>query len=441
MGSEFIKLVTLADYNTRVVIAGTMLLGLASGIIGSFMLLRKRSLMGDAVSHATLPGIAIAFMVMVGFGGDGKSLAGLLLGALIAGLLGMGVVLLIRGTTRLKEDAALGIVLSVFFGFGVAVLGVIQTLPEGSAAGLSRFIYGKTASMLRSDAELIAVFAAVIALTCTLLFKEFTILCFDQGFTASQGWPVALLDTLMMGMVVVITVIGLQAVGIILVIAMLIIPPAAARFWTDHLVKMVIASALIGAISGLLGAALSALLPKLPAGAIIVLVASAVFFVSMVVGPARGILMTIIEHVRLEGRVAHQHLLRELYERYEQEGDRWAGVRTDELLEARTWSPRRLERLLGRSLNKGLISRDGDSPWRLTPEGTTEAERLVRNHRLWEVYLITHADIAPSHVDRDADQIEHVLGRPMVEKLEALLKEEHPELVMPTSPHRLEAAT
>ncbi|MDE0839605.1 MAG: metal ABC transporter permease, partial [Kiritimatiellae bacterium] len=146
--AQLLSVLQLQDYNTRVVVIGTVLLGIAAGMIGTFMLLRKRALMGDAVSHATLPGIGIAFLVMAAHGGTGRWLPGLLLGAVISGLIGMGSVLLVRSQSRLKEDAALGIVLSVFFGLGVAILGIIQQLSLGHAAGLESFIYGKTASML-----------------------------------------------------------------------------------------------------------------------------------------------------------------------------------------------------------------------------------------------------------------------------------------------------
>ena len=227
---EVLRVLLLRDYNTRVVVVGTMLLGLAAGIIGTFMLLRKRSLMGDAISHATLPGIGIAFIVMSQYGGSGKFLPGLLLGAFVFGLIGMGLILSIRKFTRIKEDAALGIVLSVFFGLGISILGIIQKMSTGHAAGLESFIYGKTASMLASDAKLIAVAAIVIVSFSVFLYKEFTIICFDQEYAAAQRWPVFSLDVLMMILVVFVTVIGLQAVGLILIIALLIIPPASARF-------------------------------------------------------------------------------------------------------------------------------------------------------------------------------------------------------------------
>ena len=433
------RVITLADYNTRIVVMGTMLLGLAAGVVGTYMLLRKRALIGDAVSHATLPGIGIAFILMVQFGGSGKYLPGLLLGATITGLIGVGFILLIKGMTRIKEDAALGIVLSVFFGLGVAVLGVIQSMQQGNAAGLESFIYGKTASMIKSDVILIASVALVVIFLSMLLYKEFAILCFDQAFASAQGWPVTLIDIVMMGLVIGVSVIGLQAVGLILMIALLIIPPAAARFWTDRLWGMLIISGAVGAMSGMLGSAFSALVPRLPAGAIIVVVAAMIFIFSMIFGWQRGLLIRAIEFMKLKRKVAHQHLFRAAYECLETQGTRGQEepIQFSSLLEARSWSSSQLRRELVRARKKGLLDlKEKGLAIRLTSAGFTEAVRVVRNHRMWELYLITHADIAPSHVDRDADQIEHVLGPHMVRKLEALLVEAY-GAAMPPSPHTL----
>ena len=140
-GSDILEVILLQNYNTRLVVISTMLLGVAAGLIGSFLLLRKRSLMADALSHATLPGVAIAFAVMVGMGLSGKSLPGLLLGATISGVAGIFTMLVIRNTTRLRDDVAMGFVLSVFFGIGVASLQMVQGMPGASAAGLESFIY------------------------------------------------------------------------------------------------------------------------------------------------------------------------------------------------------------------------------------------------------------------------------------------------------------
>jgi manganese/zinc/iron transport system permease protein len=439
---QAVRVISLRDHNTRVVILGTTLLGLTAGVIGSFMLLRKRALVGDVLSHAALPGIAMAFIVATYLGGDGKSLPILLAGATTTSLIGMACILFIQKHTRLKEDVALGVVLSVFFGVGVALLGIIQTMRQGNAAGLESFIYGKTASMLTADAVGIAVAAAVVAVVCALLFKEFGLICFDPSYAASQGWPVVFLDMVLMGLVVTVTVIGLQAVGLILIIALLIIPPAAARFWTDHLLPMVGVSAAIGGASGLLGAALSALTPRLPAGAVIVVVAAVFFTLSMLVGPARGVLVRWFHHRRLKRTVARQHLLRALYESGEASnqasGTTPAPTSWQRLQSARSWSTGHLRHTLAAATTQGLVQTVNPKCYQLTPAGLTEAARVIRNHRLWEIYLITHADIAPSHVDRDADQIEHVLGTQMVQKLESLLRPRYSHLAaVPPSPHEI----
>ncbi len=444
-----IRVLTLQDYNTRVVVLGTGLLGLAAGVIGTFMLLRKRALLGDALSHATLPGIALIFLFVTLAGGAGKSLAVLLSGAVITGVMGVGTILFLRHQTRLKEDAALGIVLSVFFGAGVAVLGVVQGMESGHAAGLESFIYGKTASMISSDAMLIGAAGLLVAVACTVLYKEFKLLCFDAGFAASQGSPVIWLDVLMMALVVTVTVIGLQAVGLILVIALLVIPPASARFWTDRMLPLLVAAALVGGIGAMLGAAASALVPRLPSGAMIVVTMTVVFLLSMVFGRARGVLPRYLEHRGLSRRILRQNLLRALYEWAEERSDGHEPLTPEQasgkampfgdLLAERSWSIKQLRQMLLRAKGKGLVEQVlGQDDWYLAPHGLEEARRVVRNHRLWETFLIHFADVAPSHVDRDADAIEHVLEPVMIERLERLLGEEHLP-PMPGSPHAVAA--
>lgn len=432
---EVWSVLSLEDYNTRLVVLCTMALGLASGLIGTFLLLRKRSLMGDALSHACLPGIGLAFIVLVAMGLPGKSLPGLLAGAIVTGVLGVLAVLAIRNTSRIKDDAAMGIVLSVFYGAGVAVLGFVQSIPEASAAGLQGFIQGKTASMVASDRILLFSVAGLVVAASLLLKKEFMLLCFDEGFASSQGWPVHRLDLLMLLLVSLVTVAGLQAVGLILIIAYLIIPAAAARFWTERLGSMLLLSGLIGAASGWLGASFSALLWKLPAGAIIVLVAAAIFLLSLLFGTARGVVPRLLERVRLNRKVGRQHLLRAVYEILENsDSDRPPAnkaVTFGELLAKRSWSESRLLRLVRRARKDGFVESFGEDSLELSETGFGEASRITRNHRLWEIFLITRADIAPSHVDRDADSVEHVLGPELVRELEKGLGTRD----LPASPH------
>lgn len=415
---EVLAVLTLrAGYNSAVVVIGTMFLGAASGIVGSFALLRKRALMGDALSHAALPGLAIAFMASVALGGSGRSLPVLLLGATCSGVLGVLAITALTRYTRLAEDAAIAAVLSVFFGFGLALLSIIQAMDVGTQGGLHHFIYGQTAAMSRRDAEIIAAAAGVSLLVTAALFKELGLLCFDADFARVQGWPAARLDLALMSLVVVVTVIGLSTVGLILSIALLIIPAAAARFWTERLSVMVALSCAIGALSGYLGSTASALLPRLPAGAVIVLVAGALFLVSFLFAPCRGVVAGAWRRVRVQSQIAREHLLRGLFERIESAGAA-RPARRDELQILRGGAGRVAAWWLAR---RGLIRRSGDALL-LTDAGMREAMRVTRNHRLWEEYLVAYAQLAPSHVDRSADMVEHVLSAEMVAQLDEALR-------------------
>lgn len=436
------RVLLLQDYNTRVVILGTTLLGCAAGMIGSFTLLRKRALMGDALSHAALPGIGLAFILATAWGLSNKSLPVLLVGATATGLLGVGLILLLRNLTRLKEDAAMGAVLSVFFGAGVALLGVIQQMPDGHAAGLESFIYGKTASMGARDTTLIAAAALFCIGICLLLFKEFKVLCFDEGFAGSRGLPVIGLDLALMGLVVVVCIVGLQAVGLILIIALLVIPAAAARFWTEKMSRMVLIAGGLGAVGGMVGAGVSGLFSKVPSGAMIVLVCAVLFAVSMLLGSARGVLIRWLRRIQLNRAVERQHLLRAMFEIQESATRTPSGAAREQaipisfsqLLQMRSWTPRLLRRTINRAARSGVVSR-GNGKVYFSQQGQAEAARLTRQHRLWELYLINYADVAPSHVDREADAIEHVLEPNVITALEATLHEK--SIQVPQSPHPL----
>jgi manganese/zinc/iron transport system permease protein len=357
----------------------------------------------------------------------------------------LAAILVIRNATRLKEDAALGIVLSVFFGVGVATLGVAQQMKTGHAAGLEAFIYGKAASMGAFDAQLIGASALVAAVVCVLLFKELRLLCFDEAFARSRGYPVLALDVVLMVLVVSVTLIGLQAVGLILMVALLTIPAAAARFWTERMSTMAVVSAAIGGASALVGAGLSAVLPRLPSGAMIVLVATAGFVVSMFLGPARGILVRTIRHRQLTVRMHRQHLLRAMYELLEAgglahraTGETWLPV--ERLLELRSWDPRQLKASIRACESQALVLSDERARLRLTPKGFLAAEKITYDHRLWELYLTQYADIAPSQVDRGADAIEHVLDAEMIRELESLLRQRGQDKRIPPSLHPTVAA-
>lgn len=443
---ELWQVITLHSYNTRMVFLGTLLLGICAGLVGTFTLLRKRALVGDVVGHAALPGVALAFLVMEAIQpGTGKWMPGLLFGALLAGLLGVLCTLAIRRYTRIKEDAALAIVLSVFFGVGIALFTVIQVIPSGNQAGLKNFIYGNPHALMIDDVVLIGAATLLVLLLSVMFFKEFSLLCFDEAYATAQGWPVLKLDVMLMLLVVGVTVIGLQCVGLILVVALLIIPAAAARFWTDNVVKMTILSATFGGLSSSLGVIVSALFPNMVTGAVIVLVGGVIFLCSMFLGFRRGVLLRLAAFWRLRRKIGRHDLLRAWYEHLESiveatvsiEQMTLAKVPFEKLLQLRSWSSWRLKRLLFAARANRLIGRVSSGVFRLTEHGAEESRRVARNHRLWEMYLITYADIAPSHVDRDADQIEHILQPDLIDELNTLLSAQYPQMAMPPSPHAL----
>lgn len=433
----------LRDSNTRVVLLGTALLGGMSGIVGVFVLLRRRSLVGDVISHAALPGIAGGFLIAELLSrGTGKSLPILLTGAFVTGICGAVCVLLIDRYSRVKSDAALAIVLSAFYGGGAVLLSVVQRTPSGAAAGLATYLSGKTASLLSSDVWLFAAAAAVVVTITVLLFKELTLLCFDAEFAAACGWPVLLLDGLLMTLVAAVTIIGMQSVGMLLVVATLITPAAAARFWTNDIRTTTLLSGGIGALSAAIGILLSATFPRVAAGATIVLVAGLLFAVSLLLGTCRGVLWRRRVHGKLTRRIARDDLLRAIYEQTEPfVADRPDGalpeVSLATLQRVRNWSAGELQRLTHWAIAAGLATPAGNAAIRLTDEGIATGRRLVRNHRLWELYLIQYADIAAGHVDHTADLIEHIVDPEIVDELERILEQHDRRHEVPDSPHTI----
>ena len=422
--SGLLRILTLSDPNTRVVLLGSSLLGLACGVLGVFAVLRRRALIGDVIAHSALPGVCGAFLLW-----HDRSMPVLLGGGLVAGLLGVLCVHCIRRHTRIKEDAALAIVLSGFFGVGLVLSSLVQSLPTGAAAGLDTFIFGKAASMTRADVAWTAGLAAVTLLVLVPLSKELQLLCFDRAFAAGLGRRTGVLDAVLFGMITVCTIIGLPAAGAILVASLLIIPAAAARYWTERLAVLLFLSGVFGVLATSSGALVSAAVPKLSAGPAMTIAAAIIFAVSAAFAPERGFAPAFWRRARLRRKIASQNLLRAVYELAES-GD-GPVVSRHALMLKRAWTDGQLHRLIERAIDARTVEATGAGVL-LTPKGLDAARATVRTHRLWEAYLVAHADIAPDHVDRDADQIEHILSPEMIADLEARLAEDEP---VPPSPH------
>ncbi|TYA52306.1 metal ABC transporter permease [Formosa maritima] len=288
---EYFSLV-FSDYTLRTISLGTAILGAVTGMLGSFAVLRKQSLLGDAISHAALPGIAIAFLIT-----GSKDSNTLLIGALVSGLIGTFWIRGIITKTHLKSDTALGLILSLFFGFGMLLLTFIQKQPNANQAGLDKYLFGQAATLVESDVWLMTIVTGICLFVLLLFWKEFKILLFDKDYAKTLGFNTKTIDVLITSFIVLAIVLGLQTVGVVLMSAMLLAPAAAARQWTNSLSKMVFLAAMFGAFSGVFGTALSASQNNLSTGPVIVIVASIFVIFSFIFSPYRGLLFRQIRFI------------------------------------------------------------------------------------------------------------------------------------------------
>ncbi|RLJ99816.1 metal ABC transporter permease [Ruegeria conchae] len=390
-------------YNATLVAIGATLLGISAGVTGTFLFLRKRALVSDAISHATLPGVCLAFMALVAFGGDGRNLIGLLVGSAISAWVGLLCMNWLTRHTRLAEDAAIGAVLSVFFGFGVVLLTVIQTMGVGRQAGLEGFLLGSTAGMLWADALVIAIGGAATLLLVMIIRRPMTMVAFDPEYAAARGLPVHRIDLAMMGLVMAVTVVGLKIVGLILIVALLIIPPVTARFWTERSDRVVLLAGISGGLSGFLGAGISASAPNLPTGPIIVLVSFGSFALSLLFAPVRGVLAAVLRHLRFQRRV---HIRQGLL----------ALAQGQKIYEPLTI------RLLRRA---GIVRADGVA----TDEGKARAAKALRDEKRWEFVRADQAHEATAALYDGLRDIETVLTRDQIAEIDRRIG--GPQEVMP----------
>lgn len=362
---EYLELLS-TDYTLRTITLGTALLGAICGMLGSFAVLRKQSLLGDAISHAALPGIAVAFLIT-----GAKDSGVLLLGAMVSGLIGTFWIRGITSKTHLKSDTALGLILSTFFGFGMLLLTFIQKQPNANQAGLDKYLFGQAATLVESDVQLMTVVTGISLVAMLLFWKEFKILLFDSDYTKTLGFNIKFLDVFITFLIVASIVLGLQTVGVVLMSAILLAPAAAARQWTNNLGTMVVLAGLIGAFSGVFGTAISASENNLSTGPVIVLIAGVFVLFSFIFSPKRGLLFREVRFrknrkdlrlmktlqfmygiAKAHENISHPHAIRIL--------NNFQGFTKSSL--------KKLE-------NEGWITIDGQQ-WALTPRGYEQAQEL-----------------------------------------------------------------
>lgn len=399
------------SYTLVVVAVGGALLGTISGTLGAFAVLRQQSLLGDTLSHAALPGVAVGFLLF------GRELGALLIGAAVAGWLAVQLIRAITTTTRLKQDAAMGMVLATFFALGIALISYIQSRNDASQAGLDSFIFGQAAAIRQNDILIIGITGAVALFVLLLMWKEFKLITFDADYARASGFPVTLIDTVLSSLIVVAIVLGLQLAGVILMVGLLIAPGVAARQWTNRLGHTMILAGAIGAFSGASGAILSSLRAGLPTGPLIIVVGSLIVAISLLFAPQRGIVWSWRQTRRDERRFATQHVLMDIFNHAQQHHDMHAAAPESLLRNLRGSAAltgiKRLE-------DQHLIHAENGS-WALTPGGVNRAEEIVRNHTLWDLYRQFGEELNLSRINEDRSaRIDDMLPADEVQQLEAL---------------------
>jgi manganese/zinc/iron transport system permease protein len=362
----------LNNYTFQIVLLGTFVLGITSGCLGSFAVLRQQSLLGDAIAHATLPGVCAAFLLT-----QTKSPLVLLTGAAISGWIGTLCIMLITRNTRIKEDSALGLVLSVFFGFGIVLVTVVQKMPTATKAGIDKFLFGNASTLLKDDVYVMVLLSLFVLGTLALFWKEFKLIVFDRNFAKSQGLRVRFLDILLTTLIVITIVIGLQTVGVVLMSAMLVAPAAAARQWTDRLGVMVFLSALFGVLACMLGALNSSIVPNLPTGPMIVIYISCFVLVSLFFAPNRGIMWDWIRTYKHRKTILTTSMLKNLLLFSQSHSDPF---HPHDIAALDAIGRGAFRKTMQELEGKGWAHQFEDARWALTPKGLEEAKRLTQEY-------------------------------------------------------------
>ena len=392
---------------------GTTLLAASSSVVGAFSYLKGQSLVGDAIAHALLPGVVLAFIL-----GGIRNSSFLILGALISGLMAHYGIGYIENKTKLKSDTAVSLVLSTFFGFGIMLMSYIQRTGQGQQAGLERFLLGKAAAITMQDIYIFSALALVLIVGVGLFFKGFQLMTFNEDFAHAIGLPMPLIRFTFTVLTVLAITIGIQTVGVVLMAALLITPSAAARVWTNSLPAMLALAASFAGFAAVMGTYISSVLPKMPTGPWVVLVLAFFGFSSLLFAPKRGWFSKQRRAKANQRKTIRENVLKLLFQQEEQRGLPTV-LSIEEMQGIREMRLDRLTSTLKELKNRLLIIDHGGS-YGLTELGRGEGRRVVRLHRLWELYLTERLGMAADHIHPQAETMEHVIT-PEIEEL--LVKE------------------
>ncbi len=405
------------------VMLGVAIIGAISGVVGTFSFLRKKTLIADAVSHSVLPGVCIGFM----FAGT-KDPISLMLGALLVGWFSVWFIDYISRATKLSEDTAIALVSTLFFAIGSVLLSVLSKSQNAEQSGLKNFLFGKAATMTTFDIQVFSFVSLVIIGVVVLFYKPFQLVSFNTDFARSIGVKVKTIEFLLSTLTVLTVAIGIQAVGVVLMSALLIAPAASARYWTNKLNVMLVLAAIFGMLSGMLGVMFSTMKDNMPTGPWIVFALFIFTLLTLLFAPKKG-WFSIQKRNRANGRlIAEENILKIIYQLKENGKQE---ISFKEFLEKRSMDTNLLEKTIKHLINSKLINSENHL-FSLSEAGEIEAARIVRSHRLWELYLTKRMNFKDDHIHGTAETIEHLIT-PEIEK--ELLK----ELNFPTSdPHNKE---
>lgn len=406
---DFVYFFTFQDPSISWVVLGITLLGIGSAYVGTFSFLDKKALLGDAISHAVLPGICLGFILA----GE-KNPVYIVTGAFLSGALATFLSSWLKKNTKLSEDTIIATILSVFFGFGIVLLTGLQKSGNPEIAGLNSFIFGNAIGISETDLMIYGGLSLTIIAVLTLFLKEFRLMVFDPNYGKAIGFPMEAIRFLFNVLMILAVVIGIQAIGVVLMAALLITPGAAARFWTDRLNPLLILAACFSIFSGILGTYISFVLPQMPTGPWVVVFLSLIALLSFMFSPKSGIVFRYFSRRNYLRKTHRDHLMKALYKAKEENKN---GLTIEEIYELYPYQKAQIDKSIKDLLQKGFISKN-QSLVILSTQGISDAMRIVRLHRLWELYLNEYLNIAPDHVHESAEQMEHLL----TPELEAMLE-------------------
>ncbi|MFT6747332.1 MAG: manganese/zinc/iron transport system permease protein, partial [Glaciecola sp.] len=380
----------------------------------TLVVLSKKTLIIDAISHSMLPGICIGFLLS-----GVKNPLYLMLGGMGSATLAVYLIDAISKRSKIKIDAAIAITLSILFSLGVIMLNVVQNTGNPNQSGLNDFLFGKAASMIREDLYLFGGLCLITFICLPLFFRHFKISLFDPVFAQSIGIKKVLMQTVISFLIIVTAAAGVQTVGIILISAMIIAPASASLFWTNNFKRTVIYAGVTGAVCSIIGVFISYLSPKMPTGPWIVVTLASVSILSVLFSP-KGLLVKQLQIRRNRKSILRENILKTVYKLKEKIEQSNQGVSTEQISNYRPTAIRKVRLALRHLARKGLVVKGGEF-WTLTEQGVIEAERIVRIHRLWELYLQKYMHLPSNYVHDSAESIEHIVTPEIERSLEQIM--------------------